>query len=334
MYYIIDNSTDPQWNLAAEEYLFKNFKQSIFRLWRNEPSIIIGLHQNAFAEINLEYVKNNNISVIRRLTGGGAVFHDLGNVNFTFIDNRILGESTADMFKRFTQPIIEALNSLGVNASLKGRNDLVIDDKKFSGNAVAVYKERILQHGTLLYSASMANLSEALANRPEHFKGKAVQSNRARVTNISDHLSNAMSVEEFVTFMEKFVTDKLSSKYTRYNYTPEDLAAIAKLTMEKYSKDSWNYGSSPKYDYSKTTRFEWGILELFLEVKKGIIEDIHFYGSYFFIKESTILEEYLKGCPNNAQAIKERVEKINLSDYFSNITEEEFVSMFLQQQSY
>lgn len=330
MYYIVDDSTDPQWNLAAEEYLFKNFKQSIFRLWRNEPSIIIGLHQNAFAEINLDYVKNNNIPVVRRLTGGGAVFHDLGNVNFTFIDNKIASESTADMFGRFTKPIIAALNSLGIEASLKGRNDLVIEDKKFSGNAVAVYKERILQHGTLLYSASMANLSEALANRPEHFKGKAVQSNRARVTNISDHLSNAMTVEEFVTYIEKFVTDSLSSKYVRYHYTSQDLSQIAKLTMEKYSKDSWNYGSSPKYGYSKNTRFDWGVLELYMEVQKEIIEEIRFYGSYFFVKETSLLEKKLQGCTNTLEAIRERVKKINLSDYFSNITEEEFISMFRQ----
>lgn len=330
MYYIVDNSTDPQWNLAAEEYLFKHFKQPIFRLWRNEPSIIIGLHQNAFAEINIDYVKNNKIPVIRRLSGGGAVFHDLGNVNFTFIDNRVSGESTAEMFSRFTKPIIEALKSLGIDASLKGRNDLVIEDKKFSGNAVAVFKERILQHGTLLYSASMANLSEALANRPEHFKDKAVKSNRARVTNISDHLSNKISVEEFVTYLEKFITENLSNKYIKYSYTPEDQAAIAKLTMEKYSKETWNYGSSPKYDYSKTERFEWGILELYMEVQKGVIEEIRFYGSYFFIKESSLLEKELRGCANTPEAIKEVIQKINLSDYFSNITEEEFLSMFPQ----
>lgn len=330
MYYIIDNSTDPQWNLAAEEYLFKKFSKPVFRLWRNKPSIIIGLHQNAFAEINLDYVKSNNIPVIRRLSGGGAVFHDLGNVNFTFIDNKIPGEETPAMFARFTKPIIDALAGLGVKASLKGRNDLVIEDRKFSGNAVAVYKERILQHGTLLFSASMANLSEALANRPEHFKGKAVQSNRARVTNISEHLSQPMSVDEFVTYMEQYITGGNSSKYTRYNYTSEDLSEISRLTMEKYSLDSWNFGSSPNYGYSKTSRFEWGILELYMEVNKGIIEDIRFFGSYFFTKETEQLEKLLKGSPHTFEAINEVAEKTNLSDYFNNITGEEFLSMFWQ----
>lgn len=328
MHYIIDKSTDPHWNLAAEEYLFKKLNRPIFRLWRNKPSIIIGLHQNAFAEINLDYVKKHNIPVIRRLSGGGAVFHDLGNINFTFIDNTTPGESTTEMFQRFTRPIIEALKSIGIEASLKGRNDLVIDNKKFSGNAVALYKNRILQHGTLLFSSSMTDLSQALANRPEHFKGKAVQSNRARVTNISDHLSTKMSIDEFLLFLEKYITETELNKYTRYCYSSEDLAQIAKLTMEKYNKESWNYGSSPKYDYSKTSRFEWGVIELYMKVNKGIIEDIHFYGSYFFIKETVLLEEILKGCLNTPEAIKERIQKTNLSDYFSNITEEEFLSMF------
>ncbi len=328
MYYIIDDSTDPQWNLAAEEYLFKQFKQPVFRLWRNKPSIIIGLHQNAYAEINIKYVKEHNITVVRRLSGGGAVFHDLGNVNFTFIDNKIEGEDTSGMFSRFTAPVIEALGKLGVNAQLKGRNDLVIEDRKFSGNAVALFNNRVLQHGTLLYSSSMPALSEALANRPEHFKGKAVQSNKARVTNISDHLKSPMDIEQFITFIQKFITKKFPGKYQMYKYTPEDLSAIAKLTMEKYSKESWNFGSSPSYGYSKTSRFDWGVFELFMEVKKGLIKDIKFYGSYFFTRETSEIEKLLKGCEHTEESIRERIKTINLPEYFNNITEEEFLSMF------
>ncbi len=329
MYYIIDYSTDPQWNLAAEEYLFKTFKEPVFRLWRNDTSIIIGLHQNAYAEINIDYVKRNDINVVRRLSGGGAVFHDLGNVNFTFIENQTDKLDTSDMFARFTKPIIEALKALGVEASLMGRNDLVIDGKKFSGNAVAVFKERVLQHGTLLFSSSMANLSEALANRPEQFEGKAVKSNKARVTNISDHLSQEMSVEEFITFLEKFILNKSEGKYRLYTYTPEDLKEIARLKMEKYSKESWNYGSSPAFGYSKIKRFEWGLFELYLEVEKGVIKDIRFHGNYFFLKETAELENMMRGWSINRQELREELKRVNLSDYFSNITEEEFLEMFL-----
>ena len=329
MYYIIDHSTDPQWNLATEEYLFKNFSEPVFRLWRNDSSIIIGLHQNAYAEINIDYVKKTNIQVVRRLSGGGAVFHDLGNVNFTFIDNRIAGEDTSGMFSRFTKPIIEALKVLGVEASLMGRNDLVIDGKKFSGNAVAVFKERVLQHGTLLFSSSMANLSQALANRPEQFDGKAVKSNRARVTNISDHLCSGMRIEEFISFLERFILDKNEGKYRLYTYTPKDLKEIARLKMEKYGRESWNYGSSPAFGYSKIKRFDWGLFELYLEVEKGVIKDIRFHGNYFFTKETSHLENIMRGWSINEQDIREGLKTINLSDYFSNITEEEFLEMFL-----
>ena len=131
MYFVIDKSTDPQWNLAAEEYLFKHLNEPVFRLWQNENAVIVGHHQNALAEINIDYVSQNGIKVVRRLTGGGAVFHDLGNVNFTFIDNRIDNEDTSSMFARFTKPIIEALEGLGVKAYLEGRNDLL---KKIYGN--------------------------------------------------------------------------------------------------------------------------------------------------------------------------------------------------------
>lgn len=174
---IVDSTTDPYWNLAAEEYLLTSLSEPVFRLWRNAPSVIVGRYQNAAAEINSEYVRTRGIPVVRRLTGGGAVFHDLGNVNYTFIDRKVEGEDTAAMFRRFTAPVISALRSLGVEASLEGRNDLVISGRKFSGNAVCVHGGRVLQHGTLLFSASVADLSGALNTRPEKFIGKSVQSN-------------------------------------------------------------------------------------------------------------------------------------------------------------
>ena len=329
MYYIIDRySTDPQWNLAAEEYLFKQLDEPVFRLWQNGPSIIIGLHQNAYAEINVDYVRQNSIKVVRRMTGGGAVFHDLGNINFTFIDNRIEPEDSAAMFARFTKPILEVLASLGIDARLEGRNDLVIDGRKFSGNAVAVYKNRVLQHGTLLFSASIQNLSEALATRPEHFTGKAVKSNIARVTNISSHLPDPMDIEEFILYLERFILKRSEGKYRAYRYTPEDLNAIEKIKTERYGSDQWNFGAAPKYGYSKVSRFNGGIVELFMDVENGIIRDIRIYGSYFFTKESSELENLLKGIPHTIDAISKAIDTVNLNEYLSNITKKEFLSMF------
>lgn len=328
MLYVIDHSTDPYWNLAAEEYLFKSFKEPIFRLWQNDNAIIVGQHQNAFAEINIDYVKQNKIKVVRRLTGGGAVFHDLGNVNFTFIDNRIGDEDSAKMFARFTKPIIDSLGNLGVKAYLEGRNDLLIDGRKFSGNAVAVYKNRVLQHGTLLFSSSMNNLSNALASRPEKFVDKSVKSNIARVTNIGDHLEKPMSINDFIEFMEKEINSINRNLYEYYNYTEDDIRAIGRLRDEKYSQDWWNYGSSPNYQYSKVKQFPGGLIELYLKVSKGIISDIQIFGSYFFTKDTKDIENLLKGAVHTPTGVEDRLEKINLSDYFNNVAREEFLSLF------
>jgi len=327
MFYVIDKSTDPWWNLAAEEYLFKNFDKPVFRLWQNDNAIIIGHHQNAFAEINLNFVREKGIKVVRRLTGGGAVFHDLGNVNFTFIDNVNGNEESSAMFARFTRPVIDALRGIGVEAYLEGRNDLLIDGRKFSGNAVARYRNRLLQHGTLLFSASMADLSNALAARPEKFAGKSVQSNRSRVTNIAEHLPAPMSIDEFIDYMHAFVAGA-GSGYSQYEYTASDLREIQKLRDEKYSQDSWNYGNSPKYTYSKVKKFPAGLVEIYLGVSRGIIEEIKIYGDYFFTKDTEELENLIKGCVHSHGALAERIEKINLSDYISNIEGEEFLSLF------
>jgi len=329
MLYIFDHTTDPYWNLAAEEYLFKNFSQPIFRLWQNDNAIIIGMHQNALAEINLGYVRENKIKVVRRISGGGAVFHDLGNLNFTFIDNRIKDEESSAMFARFTKPIILALGKLGIDAYLEGRNDLLTDGRKFSGNAVAVYKNRILQHGTLLFSSSMKDLSKALAGRPEKFVSKSVKSNISRVTNISEHLKQPMTIKEFCSFIEKEITG--TDKYERYYYTESDLKAIEQLKETKYSEDWWNLGSSPHYEFSKVTQFPGGLVELYMEVTKGKISDLKIFGSYFFTKDTKDIEELLKGCEHTQEAIMKRLKTINLSHYFTNITEEEFITLFWDQ---
>ena len=175
--------TDPYFNMAMEEYFLKNFTENIFILWRNEPAVIVGKHQNSLAEINVDYVTEKGIKVVRRLTGGGAVFHDLGNINFTFIEN-----GSKPDFQKFTRPILDVLIDLGVDARFEGRNDLTIGGRKFSGNAIAVWKNRTLEHGTLLFSAVMEDLSGALKVNPLKFEDKAVKSTRSRVTNISEHL--------------------------------------------------------------------------------------------------------------------------------------------------
>lgn len=339
MLYITDNNTDPYWNLAAEEYLLKEFNRPVFRLWRNSNSIIVGKYQNTLAEIDCNYVKKNNIKVVRRLTGGGAVFHDLGNLNFTFIEPYLHKEDCSNMFKRFTAPIIEAINSLGVKAYIEGRNDLLIDGRKFSGNAMCIYKNRVLQHGTLLFSASMGNLGAALKSRPEKFTGKAVQSAVSRVTNISEHLPNPMTIDEFQKYLGEYIccrynTDSVAEgsieSITPYSYTVADLNAIEKLRNEKYSQPAWNFGHSPAYSSYNIKKFKSGLIEFHYTVRKGIITELEIFGDYFFTKPTYEFVKEIIGTPHTEEAISSKLAPLNIEEYFSNITKEEVTGMFFQ----
>lgn len=330
MLFINGDSTDPYRNLAEEEYLLKHFEEPVFRLWRNSDSIIVGQNQNTLAEIDYDYVKKNGIKVVRRITGGGAVFHDLGNLNYTFIQRRIPGESTEDMFRRFTKPILDALGSIGVNATLEGRNDLLIDGKKFSGNAVCIWKERVLQHGTLLFGTSMSELSAALKSRPEKFVGKAVRSNRQRVTNISEHLGEERDVIWFRNFLGDYIlTHALGrERVVNYSFTPQQEEEIENLRREKYATDEWNFGHSPKFSMKSVRKLPAGLLEFYYSVEKGRISEIEIKGDYFFTKPTEDFMKALKDTRFTKEAVAEKIAASDTGSYFSGVSEDEILSMF------
>lgn len=322
-----DANTDPYFNLAAEEFLLTNAAGPIFRLWRNSPSVIIGRNQNAMAEINTDYVKEHKIPVIRRLTGGGAVFHDLGNINFTFIDRRTDAEDTAEMFRRFTAPIIEAIRSLGINASLEGRNDLTVEGRKFSGNAVCIHGENVLQHGTILFSSSLGSLSAALRSRPEKFTGKSVRSNAARVTNLKRHLPEGldMDVTGFMEYILDFISERTAGTECR-EFSPEEKKAIRLLSDNKYSTDEWNYGRSPAYGYSSSFRLPCGFFEIYMDVKQGRITSCRIMGDYFFISPVEEICRALTGVRHEYGDIACALEGFSLKDYFGEDIKEELIS--------
>lgn len=324
MLYIYNKNTNPYFNLAAEEYVLKEFQEECFMLWRNEPSIIVGKNQNTLAEINLDYVRQHKIPVVRRLSGGGAVFHDLGNLNFTFIVNEDV--SSFSDFKRFTQPIIDVLRKLSVNAEFSGRNDITIDGKKISGNAQYYYKNRILHHGTLLFSSSITDLSAALKVRPIKFEDKGVKSVSKRVTNISEHLKEPITIEQFIDLIMNHIREQTGGS-EMYEFTQEDIKKIEKLVKEKYSTWEWNFGTSPDYSFKNEKKFTGGTVEVNLNVEKGIIKDIKIYGDFFGKYDVSEVENLLKGVKHSEEEVRKVLSNIDMNDYFANITVDNLIEV-------
>lgn len=264
---------DPFFNLAAEEYLVKNTKEPLFMLWQNTSSVVVGKHQNALKEINISFLKENDIPVIRRISGGGTVFHDLGNLNYSFID--FGARESLVNFKKYSQPIVDVLQKLGVKAQLVGKSDLKINGLKFSGNASHVYKNTVLHHGTLLFNSELNTLDASIKALGISFSDKAVKSSRSRVTNIQTHLREPMTLEEFKQKIIDFVILSFPNSEIR-NFTEVEIKAIQKLADEKYKSWEWNFGYSPRYQYTSTLSVDSEAISFILIVKNGIIESFDF----------------------------------------------------------
>lgn len=322
---VINPSTDPAFNLALEEYVLTQLDREMILLWRNRSAVIIGRNQNAMAEMDLDFIRANNITVIRRQSGGGAVFHDLGNINFTVI--HALGQGDFSNYQKFTAPICQFLRTLGVDARLEGRNDLVIDGMKFSGNAQAVKNGRIMHHGTLLYNADVGHMVGALRPSAAKIESKGVKSVRSRVTNIAQHLESPMAVEDFFQQLADFFRSSTEG-ISAYELSTADIAAVDQLVAEKYGTWDWNFGKSPGYNYEKSARFPFGSVDLRLTVDNGVIRDARIFGDFFGIVEIADLERHFIGLRHTKEAVAEALWGWDLSQYIHGITREELVALF------
>lgn len=318
--------TDAYFNIASEEYLLNRFPtEDIFLLYINAPSIIVGKFQNTLAEINLGYVEDNKIAVVRRLSGGGAVYHDLGNLNFSF--HTLLANNDFTEFATFTQPVINLLQRIGVAATLEGRNDLLVDGKKFSGNAKTVKKGKMLQHGTILLNSNMSVLADVLKVNPLKFTDKAVKSNRARVTNLIDHFPAGFQLDQFKSMLIDEILHT-SNDTKRYQFTAEDVEGIRKLALEKYSTWEWNFGFSPDYNFKKAIKVPAGFIEIHLDVHKGTIQKAKIYGDFFSSRPIEELEAVLIGKKHDPQSIAQVILNVDLPIFFGKVSTEELLPLF------
>lgn len=322
MKYIVNKSNDPAYNIALEAYAFRELtsEDEIFILWINEPAIIIGKHQNTIQEINKKYTDEHGIHVVRRLSGGGAVYHDLNNLNYTIISNK--SEEGAFDFKTFSQPVIATLADLGVKAEFTGRNDLEIDGKKFCGNAQAYYKGRMMHHGCLLFDVDMSVLGDALKVSKDKIESKGIKSVRARVTNILNELPEKITVNEF----SDKILEKMKETYpdmTEYVLSEDELVKIQESADTQFGTWDWTYGKAPEYTIERNVRYPAGKINTFANVQQSVIKNIKIYGDFFGIKDVEDIEKILIGTKYEYKDVLEKLKTIDTAQYFSRITVEE-----------
>ncbi len=324
---IVNKSTSAYFNLACEEYLADRYDEDMFMVWTSVPSILIGKNQNTYAEINVPYVEENSVPVVRRMSGGGTIFCDRGNMNFTFIESDRSGFTD---FNRFTKPILGYLRALGAPAEFSGRNDLVIDGKKFSGNAQYKTQKSIVHHGSLLFDASLSDLSKALTPNKLKFKDKSVKSVASRVTNISEHVEDkTLTVEGFREGLYEYVKNNMDNA-VYYELTEEDIIGIEALVKDKYNTWQWNFGKSPKYSFVNRDKYKAGLVEVYVEVKNGFIKTLQVHGDFFSDHNLQDLSEKLIGVPYNLNGVEGALIGVNMDKYIKNMDKKAFCKLVCQ----
>ena len=324
----ISPTRDPAWNLALEEYFFETTPpgQTCFILWQNHNTVVIGKNQNTLAEIDSEYVRSREIRVVRRLSGGGAVYHDDGNLNFTFITDAPEG-GQIDLH-RFCQPVAEALRSFGVPVEIGGRNDMTVDGKKFSGNAQYIRRGRVMHHGTLMFDSDLTVLQKALQVDREKIASKGILSVASRVTNLRPYLPEDVTLEQFAgRLMEAISGEK---RPPLRELTAGDLEAIRHLKETRYDTWEWNYGYSPACAVTNSRRIEGcGRVRLELRVEEGKIRDLRITGDFFGNRDAEELAGVLEGCELRREAVLRRLREVPVEEYIHNLTPEGLVTLLM-----
>ncbi len=321
MKYIENHETNPFYNLALEEYVLKNRTDDDYLLlWRNAPTVVIGRHQNMAEEVERSVAERYHVKLVRRESGGGAVYHDLGNLNYSFITD--LSKTETMTFEEFTKPVIKVLEKLGLQAQFTGRNDILINEKKISGNAQAIKGGRILSHGTLLFDLDLDMAQKILCVNAAKIQSRSTKSIRSRIGNIKDCLPCGCTMD-IIEFKQLLITT-LGSHMDQLETT--EIETIKKLEMEKYRTWQWNYGESPDFDFSNQRKYEGGILRVDFRFEEGKITGIKFWGDFMSKCPLEVIEHEICKMRYERESIRHILEKFDLNKYFGTITKDEILA--------
>jgi lipoate-protein ligase A len=326
----VDNTgiTDAHLNLALEEYVLRHkmAEDDLLLFYVNAPAIIIGRNQNTIEEINADVVEARNIAVVRRVSGGGAVYHDLGNLNFSFMTRDVRGRF--NRYDRFNGPVVEVLRELGVHAEIGGRNDILVGERKISGNAQFATPDRMLSHGTLLLDTNLDDVTAALRPKPGKVESKGMKSIRSRVANIMEFLETPIGVDELrERILERIFGTRDRAHIPSVALDAADWYAVRALRDKKYGSWSWNYGENPASNVQRARRFPVGEIDARLDVQQGLIRSVRIFGDFFGRSDVREIESRLAGLPYERDAIARALQSENLADYFGDVAREDVLDL-------
>ncbi|MFC4804435.1 lipoate--protein ligase [Filifactor villosus] len=331
MLYVESHSFDPEYNLSFEEYLFKYLpleEEEYVTLWQNGPAVIIGKNQNAWAEINRDYIEANEVKVVRRITGGGAVYHDLGNLNFSFV-TKDQAKGKID-FSIYYKPIVAALRAMGVEAELSGRNDITVDGKKVIGASQSIWKGRVLSNGCILFDVKMESLASALNVRPEKLVTKGIASVKARVTNIKPYLGMEKDVDDFKALLLKEIFRQFGEEPREYKLMEKDRQEILKIKESRFGRKEWNWGQSPKGSFSNGAKFPFGWVEISTNIVGGKLKDVVILGDFFGTEDVAEISKALEGADYDKKSIEAVLGDFELVKYFGQTEAKDLAELFFE----
>ena len=324
MRYLKNPSTNPYYNMAFDEYCLESLPidEPVFFLWQNRPAVIVGFNQEVNTEVNLDYLKENGIDLVRRVTGGGAVYHDLENLNYTIVGR---SEDLERDYPEYASLLAKALQTLGVPATLSGRNDILVEGRKVSGFAKRVCKNRLMVHGTLMYNVDVDVLTHVLNPSTTKLQSKGIASVRSRVANLCDYLPEIPDIQSFSQRLEEILSNNYRD--TEYQLTETELAHIQQLTDKKFATWEWNYGRSPKATLTHSSRLACGTVEIHLTLAENRISSCRFGGDFLGNLPASDVEKALTGIPYEINEIRKCLSKLEISRYFDRVSADNLLEM-------